>query len=310
MTLLYHDLFFLRHMTGSHPERPGRLKAVDERLTELKLLDRCVRPTWGPAEIDQIERVHDHFYVDELRKFAAAGGGRMEADTVLSPQSFEVAMLAAGAVCDAVDRVLRGEDTTALCLVRPPGHHALHDAAMGFCLVNNVAIAARQAIAVGRLDRVLIVDWDVHHGNGTQAIFWRDEQVGFFSSHRFPFYPGTGEATETGEGPGLGFTRNLPFEYDSTTPESFRQQFETELERFADRVKPQLVLVSAGFDAHREDPIGSLNLETEDFGELTRIVRRIADRHCEGRLVSLLEGGYHLERLADSVAVHLQGLLE
>lgn len=309
MTLLYHDPFFQRHMTGSHPERPARLKAIEERLNELELFNRCVRPVWGPAAVEQVERIHDHFYLDELRKYAAAGGGRIEVDTVLSPQSFDVAMVAAGALCDAVDRVTRGEDTSALCLVRPPGHHALHDAAMGFCLLNHIAIGAKQAIASAGLDRVLIVDWDVHHGNGTQALFWRDEQVGFFSIHRYPFYPGTGDATETGEGPGLGFTRNLPMDYATTTPEFFRARFETELERFADQVKPQLVMISAGFDAHREDPIGSLKLETEDFGALTRIVRQVADRHAGGRIVSVLEGGYNLDRLADSVALHLEGLL-
>lgn len=309
MTLLYHDQFFQRHMTGTHPERPARLKAIEERLTERGLFDRCNRPQWGPAEVSQVERLHDHFYVEELRKYAAAGGGRIEPDTVLSPQSYEVAMLAAGAVCDAVARVLRGEDSTALCLVRPPGHHALHDSPMGFCILNNVGLGAKQALAEFQLDRVLIVDWDVHHGNGTQALFWRDEQVGFFSSHRYPFYPGTGDSTETGEGPGLGYTHNIPVDYDRTTRESFQKRFAIELERFADRVKPQLVLVSAGFDAHREDPIGDLKLETEDFAELTRVVRQVADRHAQGKVVSVLEGGYNPERLADSVAVHLEELL-
>jgi len=309
MTLLYFDPFFQRHMTGSHPERPARLKAIEERLNQRGLFDRCIRPQWGPAELTQVERLHDHFYIDELRKYAAAGGGQIEADTVVSPQSYDVAMVAAGAVCDAVDRVLRGEDSTALCLVRPPGHHALHDAPMGFCLLNNIALGAKQALQTAQLDRVLIVDWDVHHGNGTQAMFWRDEQVGFFSAHRFPFYPGTGEVTETGEGPGLGYTCNLPFDYATTTPASFQTRFAAELERFAEHVKPQLVLISAGFDAHREDPIGSLKLDTEDFAELTRVVRQVANQHAGGRIVSVLEGGYHVERLADSVAVHLEGLL-
>ena len=310
MTLLYHDPFFQRHMTGSHPERPSRLQAIEQRLNERGLFERCIRPQWGPAGLEQVERLHDHFYLDELRKYAAAGGGLIEADTMVSPQSFEVAMVAAGAVCDAVDRVLRGEDTSALCLVRPPGHHALHDAAMGFCLLNNIGIGAKQALASAGLDRVLIVDWDVHHGNGTQALFWRDEQVGFFSMHRFPFYPGTGEASETGEGPGLGYNRNLPIDYPTITPAALQTRFARELERFADHVKPQLVMISAGFDAHRDDPIGSLKLDTEDFAELTRTVRQIANQHAGGRVVSVLEGGYNVERLADSVAVHLEELLQ
>jgi acetoin utilization deacetylase AcuC-like enzyme len=308
MTLLYYDPFFQRHETGAHPENPSRLLAIVQQLNETGLLDRCSRPQWYPAESAQAERLHGRAYIEELQSFAASGGGRFEVDTVVSTHSYDVAMLAAGAVCDAVDQVVQGADSTALCLVRPPGHHALPDAAMGFCLLNNVAIGAKQALARG-LDRVLIVDWDVHHGNGTQAMFWRDEQVGFFSSHRFPFYPGTGEAIETGEGPGLGTTCNLPLTYSNTTPESFHKAFATQLERFADRIKPQLILVSAGFDAHREDPVGSLHLETEDFGELTRTVRQIADRHAGGRIVSVLEGGYHVDRLAESVSTHLTELL-
>jgi acetoin utilization deacetylase AcuC-like enzyme len=308
MTLLYQDPFFLQHLTGAHPERPARIAAISEKLSDDGLADRCSKPMWGMASLEQVERLHDHFYVEELKKYAAAGGGRIESDTVLSPQSYDVAMLAAGAVCDAVDRVLAGEDASALCLVRPPGHHALHNAPMGFCLFNNVAVGARQAIARG-LDRVLVVDWDVHHGNGTQDMFWRDEQVGFFSIHRFPFYPGTGAGDETGEGPGLGYTLNVPMDYALATPESFCQRFSLELERFANRVKPQLVLISAGFDAHREDPIGSLKLETETFADLTKIVQQVAAQHAEGRIVSVLEGGYNTARLADSVAVHLAELL-
>jgi acetoin utilization deacetylase AcuC-like enzyme len=227
---------------------------------------------------------------------------------VVSAASFDVARFAAGAACDAVDRVLRGEDTTALCIARPPGHHALPDRAMGFCLFNNVAIAARVAIDEHGLDRVLVVDWDVHHGNGTQDIFYTDERVGFFSAHRWPFYPGTGASDETGSGQGLGITRNLPLEF-GTTRETYRARFRRELESFAATVKPQLVLVSAGFDAHREDPIGSLGLEAEDFGELTRDVLDVAAVHAGGRVVSLLEGGYNPKRLAESVAEHLRGLL-
>jgi acetoin utilization deacetylase AcuC-like enzyme len=308
MTLLYASPLFLEHDTGAHPERALRLAAISRHLEAEGLASKCRQPEWNPASREQIGRLHLDTWYDQVRDYAAAGGGRIEADTVVSERSFDAATLAAGAVCDAVGRVLQGEDPTALCLVRPPGHHAVPKGAMGFCLFNNIAIGAKEAIAAHSLDRVLIVDWDVHHGNGTQDMFWTDEQVGFFSIHRWPFYPGTGEEGETGSGKGLGYTRNLPIEY-GTSREDYLAHFETELSDFAARVKPQLVLLSAGFDAHRQDPIGSLQLETEDFAELTQIVRQIAAMHSDGKLVSVLEGGYHPDRLAESVGLHLQGLL-
>jgi acetoin utilization deacetylase AcuC-like enzyme len=309
MTLLYHDERFLLHETGPHPERPTRLEAIDKHLEREGLIARCQRPAWQPATPAMLETVHDPTYVQEVQRYAAAGGGKIEVDTVVSPESYRVAALAAGAALDAVRRVLAGEDTTALCLSRPPGHHALSDAPMGFCLFGNVAIAARTAIDELGLNRVLIVDWDVHHGNGTQAMFWEDERVAFFSSHRYPFYPGTGAADETGAGQGLGATLNLPLEFGVARSE-FISRFGAELERFADKIKPELVLVSAGFDAHREDPVGSLSLESEDFGTLTEIVRNVAQAHSGGKIVSVLEGGYNPARLAESVSIHLRVLLE
>lgn len=309
MTLLYSDPHFLDHDTRSgHPERPERLRQIAAHLDETGLAARCNRPQWANATTAQIERVHNAGYVASVDDLAARGGGRPDPDTVVSPTSFDVAQFAAGAACDAVNRVLAGEDTKALCLVRPPGHHALPDRAMGFCLFNNVAIAARTAIDEHGLDRVLVVDWDVHHGNGTQDTFYADEQVGFFSIHRWPFYPGTGASDETGSGRGLGYTRNLPLEF-GTPREMYRTRFRQQLESFAAHVRPQLVLVSAGFDAHREDPIGSLGLEAEDFGMLTRDVLDVAAVHAGGRVVSLLEGGYNPQRLAESVAEHLRELL-
>ena len=309
MTLLYTSPIFLEHDTGAHPERALRLAAISRHLEAEGLAQKCNRPDWNPATREQISRLHRDSWYDELRDYAAAGGGRIEADTVVSERSFDAATLAAGAVCDAVGRVLNGEDKTALCLVRPPGHHAVPKGAMGFCLFNNIAIGAKEAIATHDLDRVLIVDWDVHHGNGTQDMFWTDEQVGFLSIHRWPFYPGTGDEGETGSGQGLGSTRNLPIQY-GTSRADYLAAFAKELEDFASRVKPQLVLLSAGFDAHRQDPIGSLQLETEDFAELTQIVKQVAAAHSAGKLVSVLEGGYHPDRLAESVGLHLKGLLE
>jgi len=308
MTLLYTDPRFLDHDTGSHPERAERLIQVHRHLEETGLKDRCARPDWEPAGMDELALAHTAEYADAVRRFAEQGGGRIEADTVVSRDSNRVARLAAGAMTDAVRRVVGGENTQALCLVRPPGHHALRAGAMGFCLFNNIAIGARVAVRRLDLERVLIVDWDVHHGNGTQDAFWEDPQVGFLSIHRWPFYPGTGAADETGAGKGRGTIKNLPIEM-GTSRERYRDEFRGALEKMSERMKPQLILVSAGFDSHREDPIGSLGLETEDFAALTDIVLDCAAQHADGRVVSVLEGGYNPSRLAESVEVHLQRML-
>lgn len=308
MTLLYYDPCFLRHETGAHPERADRLRRIAERLARSGLDRKCRRPEWGPAGRQALARVHWPRYIDEVWALAKSGGGELDADTVVSPASYEVALEAAGAVCDAVRRVVQGEDATALCLVRPPGHHALAGRAMGFCLFNNVAVAARLAIEELGLERVLIVDWDVHHGNGTQAAFWEEPRVGFLSIHRWPFYPGTGLEDETGAGPGLGYTVNLPVAY-GTPRADYLARFTHALDRFADRIKPQLVLVSAGFDPHRLDPVGDLGLETEDFATLTSRVLDVAEVHAAGRLVSVLEGGYDLEATAEGVEAHLAEML-
>lgn len=308
MTLLYDDPLFLEHETGDHPECPARLTAIRERLAAKSLSEHCQQPTWKSASPAQVARVHDPEYIEAVRAFAERGGGRLERDTVVSRRSYDVAIRASGAVCDAVDRVASGEDATALCLVRPPGHHALERDAMGFCLFNHIAVGAKHAIGERGLDRVLIVDWDVHHGNGTQDTFWDDGQVGFFSIHRYPFYPGTGSAEEIGTGPGLGMTKNVPIEF-GISREDYLRQFTSALESFADKVRPQLVLISAGFDAHRADPIGSLGLESEDFATLSQIVLTIAKSHAGGRVVSVLEGGYDLAALGESVSQHLAELL-
>ncbi|MEZ6063654.1 MAG: histone deacetylase [Planctomycetaceae bacterium] len=308
MTLLYSDERFLLHDTGEHPECAARLQAVRRRLDESGLLKQVTSVPVVRADDTDVTRVHTTEHVQAIREFVDAGGGRIEVDTVVSPDSADVAWLAAGSGVDAVRRIVGGEDTQALCLVRPPGHHARPDAPMGFCLLGNVAIAARAAIQKFGLNRVLIVDWDVHHGNGTQDAFYDDGQVTFFSAHRFPFYPGTGRKSETGRGEGLGTTFNLPLEF-GISRRDYLSAFEKSLTVAADKCRPDLVIISAGFDAHAEDPIGSLGLQTEDFAELTKLVQQVAATHSDGRLLSMLEGGYNVDRLADCVSLHLETLL-
>ncbi len=304
MTLFYYDSIFLLHQTGSHPESADRIRAIPDRLEERGLLQRCVRPEWKPVPRNVLQLVHAPRYIDEVWSLAKAGGGDLDHDTVCSPDSYDVAISAVGAVCDAVRRVVQGEDCRALCLVRPPGHHALRDRAMGFCIFNNIAVGAATAVFQLGLDRVLIVDWDIHHGNGTQAAFWEDPRVAFLSIHRWPFYPGTGDEDEIGEGAGLGYTRNVPVRFGTPRSE-YLHRLGDALDDFAAKIKPQLILLSAGFDTHRLDPVGNLGLETEDFGPLTGMVLDLAEVHCSGRCVSVLEGGYNRQVLPDCLAVHL-----
>jgi acetoin utilization deacetylase AcuC-like enzyme len=310
MTVLITDPLFLRHETGPHPERPERLVSIMERLERTGLRARCGSRSYQPLSPEEVARIHDPRVLARAEALAVAGGGMLDADTVVSPQSFAVALAAAGACAAGVYAVMDGQDRTALCLVRPPGHHATPTHSMGFCLFNNIALAADHARRRFGLSRILIVDWDVHHGNGTQDIFFADPSVMFFSIHRHGhgFYPGTGAGDETGTGPGLGYTINAPVRFGTPRP-SYRAHFLSALEKAADRIKPELVLVSAGFDAHHRDPIGSLELETEDFSDLTRLVLQVADTHAGGRLVSCLEGGYDLHALAESVEAHLVELL-
>ena len=308
MTLLYYDPRFAEHQTGNHPERPARVIETFAHLRHLGLDRKCVLPSWQMASPEQLHYVHDPSYVESVKSLCESGGGYLDPDTVVSDRSYEVACLAAGATCDAVVRVLRGEDANAFCLSRPPGHHALADKAMGFCLFNHVAIGARLAMKEFDIRRVLIVDFDVHHGNGTQDIFWSDADVGYFSIHRSPFYPGTGAASETGYGLGEGTTRNVPMKRDASRQEVLAV-FADEVNAFADQLKPELLLVSAGFDAHKNDPIGSLGLESEDFRAITQVLCEVARRHTSGRMVSILEGGYDCAALGESVAVHLEELL-
>jgi acetoin utilization deacetylase AcuC-like enzyme len=310
MTLLYSDPLFLKHDTGRHPETAQRLRAISARLDRAGLVKKCTAGTYQPLTEVAVARLHAAKQVQSVKQLAAHGGGRIDADTVVSPDSFTVALAAAGACVAAVDAVHKGPDHTALCLVRPPGHHATPTRSMGFCLFNNIALAALHAKKAHQLSRILIVDFDVHHGNGTQDIFYEDAEVTFFSIHRYGmgFYPGTGAADETGRGKGAGHIVNAPIRF-GISRKDYHAAFDKALEKAAGTIKPELVLLSAGFDAHGKDPIGSLGLETEDFTTLTRKVLAVAKTHARGRLVSCLEGGYNLDALAESVQAHLEELL-
>jgi acetoin utilization deacetylase AcuC-like enzyme len=308
MTALFFDEDCIKHETPmGHPERPERLERSWKGLNESDVLKLVEHRRQSPIAREAITSLHDPKMLSQIETLVQRGGGDLDADTYVGPNSLNAALKAAGAACEAVDLVVQGKHVNALCLVRPPGHHATPNRSMGFCLFNNVALAAKHALTKHDLNRVLIVDWDVHHGNGTQDLFFENGQVTFFSAHRFPFYPGTGRADETGSGKGLGHIFNLPVRY-GTKPEEYRRQFRSTLEKAAEKSKPELVLISAGFDAHHSDPIGDLGLDDEDFLLLLADVRAVADVHCKGRIVSMLEGGYNLDALSQCVTEHVKAL--
>ena len=303
------DPRFEEHDTGpGHPERPERLSAVRRAFEDSRLSDRCTRIELASATDEMLTRVHDPDHVRRVE--AACRGGELlldSMDTTICAASAAIARQAAGSLVALCDAVMRGEVRRGFAALRPPGHHAERDMAMGFCLFNNVAVAASHLIAEHGCSRVLIVDWDVHHGNGTQHIFEEDPAVFFFSLHQSPLYPGTGARSETGRGEGEGATLNCPLAAGAGNLE-FLGALRDELVPAAEKFRPDFVLISAGFDAHRADPLGGLAVSTEAFGEATRIVRDLADRLSGGRLVSTLEGGYDLAALAASTVVHTREL--
>jgi acetoin utilization deacetylase AcuC-like enzyme len=305
---LFTDRRMLEHRVPSHhPERPQRLEAILRQLERVGYLKACPSGQVREAKPEELARVHSRDYLREVAELEARGGGMLDPDTWLLPGSALAARLAAGAAIEAVAYVMAAAHRRALCLVRPPGHHARPSTGMGFCIYGNVALAAEEALARFELNRVLIVDFDVHHGNGTQEVFYNSGRVGFLSIHRYPFYPGTGAKNETGSGAGLGAIRNLPLPY-GTRPAAYHAAFRAGLETLADRIRPELVLISAGFDAHAEDPVGDLGLDIEDFAVLTQDIVAVAQTHAARRIVSVLEGGYNVPILAGCVEAHLHAL--
>jgi acetoin utilization deacetylase AcuC-like enzyme len=303
--LIFSHPVFLQHDPGpGHPESPQRLEAVLEALADPRFaaLPRREAPR---ASRSQIAAVHGSELIELLESHAPrAGRIRLDPDTAMSPDSLDAALRAAGAVCSAVDSVIAGPGRRAFCAVRPPGHHATRDQAMGFCLLNSVAIGARHAQRAYGIERIVIVDFDVHHGNGTQDVFWDDPGVMYASSHQFPLYPGTGRAAENGRS-GTVVNAELP---PGTGSKDFRIAWRELVLPAIIAFKPQLVLVSAGFDAHRLDPLANLDLETGDYGWITRELVDIAERFSLGRIVSSLEGGYSLTALRESTRAHCAAL--
>ena len=298
---LVYDPIYLEHDTGSHPENFRRLEYILEALDDYGIRDKMVEIGPQTASVDQAAMFHGPAYIEKVAAFARQGGGYLDPDTVVSSNSYEAALMAAGGVITAVDSVIGGTVDSAFALVRPPGHHAKADRSMGFCLFNNVVIGAMHAMNTHGIERILIVDWDVHHGNGTAEAFHGDPAVLYFSTHQQGIFPNTGFASETGSGAGEGYTINVPLNRwtgDSGQYIAFTQI----LEPVARQFKPQLVMVSAGFDAHYADPLAGLEMTCRGYAQMAEIVKRIAEAECGGRIVAALEGGYNLYVVGHAVS--------
>lgn len=310
-TAIIHHPIYREHETGEgHPETPERYTVVMEALrADEKLWPEILELQAVAATRGAVQACHTPQHYKAIERAVSEGTGYLDADTIVSMRSMDAALTAAGGVCRAVDAVMQGEARNVFLPVRPPGHHATSEHAMGFCLFNNVAIGARYAQAHPEIERVAIVDWDVHHGNGTQGIFYDDPTVFFFSMHQYPWYPGTGARGETGIGRGRGYTINVPVRAATRASEQ-RHMLDASLEEMAKRFKPDLIFISAGFDAHVADPLGQLLLTDEDFTLMTRAVKQWAASACQGRLISCLEGGYNLGTLGATVRAHVAELMK
>lgn len=308
-TAYYWDPISLEHNTGAHVEsilradrlRPENLACLVEGLD--------ARPVMPHDAVEWICRVHDHDYHDWVKAKCSEGGGLLDlGDTPTSAKSYEAALASVNALLTAADAVMAGEADNAFSAMRPPGHHALPSRAMGFCIFNNIAVLARYLEGKYRIGRIAIVDFDVHHGNGTQHIFWRDPDVFVASIHQVPLFPGSGLAREMGDGPGMGSTLNVPVG-PGTTEEEYLERFEKQVIRGVDEFSPEFLLVSAGFDGHIADPLADLRLTEDGYARITAQLKALAQTNCKGRLISCLEGGYNLDALERSVAAHVQTLL-
>lgn len=314
MNYILSDLVYTQHLTGHfHPEQPARIIAIDQALKESNLEFKKIKPRFAPENdillchkkeyLKLVKEEVDSLPNDITIKLLSTG------DAPISTFSWDIARLAVGGALEAVDQVMKAPNSTAFAAVRPPGHHATSSQGMGFCIFNNVAIAARYAQKKYGLSRILIADWDVHHGNGTQEIFYEDPSVFYFSTHEKGLYPNTGFEFETGAGAGIGATLNCPIVPTTTSRIEVIHAFEKTLTQKMESFQPELVLISAGFDAHQADPLGHFNLTENDFQTLTYALKAIANKYAQGRIVSVLEGGYNLPALASSVVSHIKALI-
>ncbi len=298
--LVYHPIY-LQHETDGHPEKKERLTAILDKIRSEELDVDFITPKL--ATQTQVAAIHGLRYIDQVKAICEHGGGYLDVDTILSQNSYDAALMAAGGAMAAVDAVLGSYDS-AFALVRPPGHHAMPNRGMGFCIFNNIAIAAKHAQSLGA-KKVLIVDWDVHHGNGTNDVFYSDSSVLYFSTHQYPHYPGTGRADEVGEDGGEGFTVNVPLA-SGTGDAGYLMAYREILLPIAMEFKPDIVLVSAGHDPHKDDPLGGMRLTSEGFGAIAFLVKEIANASCRGRLAATLEGGYNLKAQAEAVVAEIR----
>jgi len=304
---LVYDPIYLKHDTGGHVENARRLKAIMAHLEQTGLKAKLTEIAPRPATIKELCLVHEEQHVLHIQGAAEGGGGWLDGDTVMSADSYQAAIYAAGGAIRATEAVMDGEVNSAFALVRPPGHHATPWRAMGFCLFNNLAIATKYALAKYQLERILIIDFDVHHGNGTQEIFYEEPRVLYISTHQFPLFPGTGFVDEIGSGEAKGTTLNIPL-----PPGCGDREYELAFTRIimpaARRFQPQLIMVSAGYDAHWADELALMQVSTTGFARMVKIIRKLADELCSGKVVFSLEGGYNLDALAASVKATLDVL--
>jgi len=301
-----YDPIYLKHDTGQHPENARRLEAIMSHLEQTGLKQELTPINPRPATIEELSLVHHEQHISNVREVAQGGGGWLDLDTVASPDSYDAALYAAGGLIEAVEAVMSGEVNSVFALVRPPGHHAVPRQAMGCCLFNNIAVAAKYALA--RCERILIVDFDVHHGNGTQEAFYDNPQVAYISTHQYPHYPGTGRVEETGSGAGRGTTVNIPLPGGCGDAE-YQQVFEQIIVPVAGRFAPQLIMVSAGYDPHWADQLAMMQVSVTGFARMVETIKGLADEMCNGRLVFTLEGGYNFTALAASVKATFDVLL-
>jgi acetoin utilization deacetylase AcuC-like enzyme len=305
--VIHHPLFF-EHGIPGHPESPARLESIVAELSRAGLWERLTLVTPHPVDLELLSRVHDRAYINQVAAISRRGGGYLDSDTYLVTATYDAALLAAGGTADLTRAVLRGDVDNGIALVRPPGHHAVRSRGMGFCIFNNIAVAAQAALDEFDLQRVLIFDWDVHHGNGTNDIFYDSPNVLFMSTHQYPHYPGTGDWREAGEGAGAGYTVNIPLPA-GVGDEGFARLFREVGTPGAERFGPELILVSAGYDAHWRDPLAGLHLSLGGYWQLAKGLVDLAERLCGGKIVVVLEGGYDLKVLSLGVADTCRALL-